>query len=230
MAELTVRGLPGGAVAAVWLALSSFGCAAVTPVYCEDERGRLVHCDCAQSPGETVDSTGRWTVREYHVTDWGGFREKSYTEGRDLSYVILGRWFYLAVETRRAERPAAARVWLRCGGETRRAEAVVRGTKSYQGRLHEQEVLVLFPRAPVEDGRTPVCRLHVVLYDERGRPTARGSETVYRVPQVSTWEPGVVRRSAWRVWISRDREPPVKVTATPADLNPPRRACPSRGR
>lgn len=225
LVALSLRLGPTVACAAALVA-SACGTAHVTLRYCEDEHGRVTSCECAPAPREVLGGrVGRVRVRESADTP-RGIRERTYLDGRDLQFVLRGRWFVLEVDALSA--PATAlQTWLRCDGLIIPGEAVHRSTLHGLWDTYKHQFLVLFPGSDADDLATPRCQLHVALVGPGGLGLVRGQESVYLVNRASYY-PAPIEDEGWSVAIREDPAPSpsqVRQTLEPAPPPPEARLC-----
>lgn len=232
------------AFTSLWLLGCSTGKLAV--VYCEDDQRRLDHCDCAGAARPVIRGAGLLTVRDYHFKPNGTFTDTSRVVGRDLQYVLLGRWFELAASTRRTGAITSASAWLHCDGFTIAGRALIRAAKTYHRRDHrgrstrEHSLLTRFPEsaeilaATTSPVPTPICRLHLVLRGPRGQTVVHAAEDMYTLARTVPAPEKFRARggSAWDVDILIEGAMPLTPGEWAPQFDPPappaeRTACPS---
>lgn len=218
---------PARSVACV-AALVTSGCATQIELrYCEDEDGRVISCECAPAPREVLGGrVGRIKVRESAATP-RGVDARTYVAGRDLQFVLRGRWFVLEVEALSAP-TTTLQTWLRCDGLVIPGETVHRSTVHGTWDAYKHEYLALFPAAAdADDLSTPLCQLHVALIGPGGLGLVRGQENVYLVNRAS-YHPTASPDEAWSVAIRDDPAPSpahVRKTLEPTPPPPGARLC-----
>ena len=195
--------------------------------YCEDEAGRVISCDCARAPREVAGGrVGQVEVHESYPTP-RGTKERTYRSGRDLQFVLRGRWF--VIEVNALSSPATAMLaWLRCDGLVVPGETVHRSTVLGGWDTYRHEFLALFPADDGDDLATPQCQLHVAIVGPFGAFLTRQSEPVYLVNRTSQRAAPLAEDNTWNVAIRVDPAPsPTRVRATlePALAPPQPRLC-----
>lgn len=158
------------------LVATSCASAPFSLVYCEDADLRPTHCDCTRSTREVVgDRVGEVEVREH---DADGTPRRRHREGRDLPFVLRGRWLVLRVPSAN-RRPTSLQAWLDCDDAVIPAAIAQRSIEG-EGPLFEHEFLALFPATPSLPGAAE-CRLHVTIVDAGGWILTRMTTPVHVV-------------------------------------------------
>lgn len=201
-------------------ALAASGCATASELllkYCEDEDGRITSCDCDPAPREVLGGhVGHVDVSEYATTP-RGVDARHYRIGRDLQFVLRGRWFVIEVKT--LSGPATSLLaWLRCDGYVLPAETLHRDTVLGEWDVYTHQFLALFPAADPDDLSTPRCQLNIALVGNYEGGLLRRSESVYLINRTSHY-PVPVADATWTVSI---REAPALPSARVREnLDPP---------
>ncbi len=160
--------------------LAAGGCASspFTLKYCEDGPARVTSCECAPAAREVVGGRiGRVNVHE-SAQMAGRLREREYQVGRDLQFVLRGRWF--VIEVHGFAPTTSLQTWISCGDEVLPGEVVHRSTIREPGGGHEHQFLALFAGS-ADDMATPICQMHVVLGPTIGWGLTHMTEHVYFV-------------------------------------------------
>lgn len=201
-------------------ALAAAGCVTTSELYlkyCEDEAGQVISCDCHPAPREVHGGrVGHINIHEYEQTA-RGVETRSYRAGRDLQFVLRGRWFVIEVDALSGPTTSLL-AWLRCDGYILAAETLHRDTVLAERDLYKHQFLALFPADDPDDLATPRCQLNVALVGPHGAGLMRHSEYVYLVNRTSHY-PVPIAGETWNVSI---RETPAQSPArVRQNLDPP---------
>lgn len=186
-------------------------------ILCEDNSGRLRHCDCEQPEHTSIQLLGATEVYDYTSHDEYPGKLRKIKDG--LPVVIRGYWFEISIAGRR-EGAASAATWLRCGNDVIAGHLVFRGQDV--DAPGAQRFLAYFPLPP-EASRleAPVCEFHVALNDDDGRGVEHHTRMAHVVSAIKTIQSDDGRYS-WS--FARDRGPRYEVV-DPPPLDPPARLC-----